>query len=164
MSRRNNRADEAARYTVEGEAENVTSETDARTVAAPSDLDARYGRTAGSRLRQRWLFAIVAVAFVAVFGAWVLWAGLDGSKPTVAALDTGFSVLDARTIDVEFEVSTNPGTTTACAVQALSKEFQVVGWKIVELPASDVRTRALSERLTTTDVPVTGLIYRCWLT
>jgi hypothetical protein len=39
-----------------------------------------------------------------------------------------------------------------------------VGWKVVDIPASDVATRGITETVRTTEQSVTGLIYRCWLT
>jgi hypothetical protein len=48
-------------------------------------------------------------------------------------------------------------------VQALDSRYGVVGWKIVDVPPSDQRTRLLTERLRTTNRAETGLIYRCWL-
>jgi hypothetical protein len=32
----------------------------------------------------------------------------------------------------------------------------------VKIPASERRTRAFTERVNTTELAVTGLIYRCW--
>ena len=47
-------------------------------------LAARYGRTRTSRTRDRLLLIGAAVAFAVVLVAWVVWAGLDGQKPSVA--------------------------------------------------------------------------------
>ena len=57
-----------------------------------------------------------------------------------------------------------PGTTASCALEALNEKYAVIGWKIVELPASSERTRSFTDVVRTSEPAVTGLIYRCWLT
>ncbi|MET0725845.1 MAG: DUF4307 domain-containing protein, partial [Leifsonia sp.] len=76
-----------------------------------TQLDERYGRTRGRGRRDRWIIASVAAAFVVVFAAWVIWAGLDGAKPTIDAQDTKHTIIDARTVSVTFEISMPAGTT-----------------------------------------------------
>ena len=133
-------------------------------MAVSSNLDKRYGRTPGSRLRDRRVLWIVAGAFAVVLTAWVVWAGLDGAGPSIEARDTRHSIIDENSISVTFEVSLPTGTPSSCAVQALNESFTVVGWKVIDLPPSDQYTRSLTEVLHTTELSNTGLIYRCWLT
>jgi hypothetical protein len=128
------------------------------------DLDARYGRTPGRRNRTRWIAIGTAVAFVVVFGAWVIWGGLLGSPAQIETNDTGHSIIDDSTVRVTWELSVAPGSTTSCAVQALNDNFGIVGWKVIDVPASTDRTRSLSADLRTMEPAVSGLIYRCWLT
>ena len=52
----------------------------------------------------------------------------------------------------------------SCALQAQNSTFAIVGWTIVDVPASDRRVRTLGADVRTTELAVTGLIYRCWLT
>ena len=40
----------------------------------------------------------------------------------------------------------------------------IVGWKIVDIPASKSTTRGFSDLVRSSELGVTGLIYRCWLT
>jgi hypothetical protein len=129
-----------------------------------TQLDERYGRTSGRRRRDRWLIISVAAAFVVVFAAWVIWAGLDGSKPTIEAQDTKHAIIDSRTVSVTFEVSMPAGTTASCAVQALNEDFSIVGWKVVDIPASDAYTRSVTETVRTSRQSNTGLISECWAT
>jgi hypothetical protein len=133
-------------------------------VPVSSNLDDRYGRTPGTRLRDRRILVGTAGLFAVVLLAWVVWAGLDGQAPTIEARDTRHQILDDDTISVTFEVSLPTGTASSCAVQALNDSFTVVGWKIVDLPPSDAYTRSFTEVLHTTELSNTGLIYRCWLT
>ncbi|THG36206.1 DUF4307 domain-containing protein [Glaciibacter flavus] len=127
-------------------------------------LDQRYGRTRRSRRRDVWIAVIMGVAFVVVFAAWVIWAGLDGAKPTVDAQDTKHSIIDAHTVSVSFEVTMAPGTTASCAVQALNESFSIVGWRVVDIPAASTYTRAFTEVLRTSSQSNTGLVKGCWPT
>jgi len=133
-------------------------------VAVSSNLDERYGRTPGSRLRDRRVLWVVAGAFALVLTAWVVWAGLDGAGPAIEARDTRHQIIDDDSISVTFEVSLPTGTPASCAVQALNDSFTVVGWKVIDLPPSGDYTRSFTEVLHTTELSNTGLIYRCWLT
>jgi hypothetical protein len=129
-----------------------------------SVLDERYGRLPHVRKRQRRLGWIVGGAFALIFCAWVVWAALDAVGPAALEVrDTAHVVVDERTVEVRFELSVATGTTSYCAVQALNDTFAVVGWKVVEMPPSDQRTRSFTETVTTTELASTGLIYRCWL-
>lgn len=131
--------------------------------AAPSRLDARYGRLPNHQATTRKFAWIAAAGFVVVFGAWVIWGGLDGSGDTIDILDTGYSDITDTAITVSWQLTVDPGTATACALQAQNSAHGIVGWRIIELPPSETRTRALSETVVTTEKAVTGLIYRCWL-
>jgi hypothetical protein len=133
-------------------------------VPAPTDLDARYGRTRASANRTRLVVVVSALAFVAVFAAWLVWAGILGAPAQFQAEDTAHTVVDDSTVDVTWQFTVEPGTDARCAVQALNSTFAIVGWTIVDVPASPARTRDLTERVRTTERAVTGLIYRCWLT
>ena len=104
-----------------------------------------------------------AAAFVLIFTAWVIWGGLDGTATTVDSRDTGHRVVDAHSVDVTWQVTLPPGQSAQCAIEAQNEAHSIVGWKIVEVPASEQRTRAFTETVKTTELAVTGLIYRCWL-
>jgi len=128
------------------------------------DLDERYGRTRSSKARTRVVVISSAVAFAVVFALWLVWGGLLGGPAQFQATDTAHEVIDDRTVDVTWQFTVEPGTDARCAVQALNSTFAIVGWRIVDVPASPARTRDLTERLLTSEPAVTGLIYRCWLT
>jgi hypothetical protein len=132
---------------------------------AAADLRARYGRTKRSRRRELLILIGAAAAFALIFTAWVVWAGLDGSRPTLQVRDTAHTLHnDERTVEVEWSMSVPAGLETACAVQALNEDFVVVGWKVVTIPPSESYTRSFSEWVRTAQDANTGLIYRCWLT
>lgn len=129
-----------------------------------TDLDARYGRTRSSKRRTRWIVIGAGAAFVVVFALWLVWGGLLGTPAQLEANDTGHTIVSDREVSVSWEFTVPPGTPAKCAVQALNSSFGIVGWKIVDVPASDRRTRDLTETVLTTEPAVSGLIYRCWLT
>ncbi len=129
-----------------------------------TDLDARYGRTARSGRRTRWIAIGAGVLFVVVFGAWLWWGGLLEAPAQFEARDVGHEILSSSEVTVTWEFTVEPGTPAACAVQALDGTFGIVGWLVVDLPASDQLTRSFTESVRTAEQAVTGLIYRCWLT
>jgi hypothetical protein len=131
---------------------------------ARAELDARYGRTRSSTNRTRAIVIASAAAFVAVFAAWLVWGGLLGAPAQFQAVDTAHELVDDGTVDVTWRFTVEPGTDARCAVQALNSTFAIVGWVIVDVPASATLTRDLTQRVLTTEPAVTGLIYRCWLT
>ncbi|WP_400999629.1 DUF4307 domain-containing protein [Agromyces sp. GXQ0307] len=130
---------------------------------AASDLAGRYGRTPARRRRDRFVLIGAAIAFAVVLVSWVVWAGLDGSKPLVQATDLGHELLDTRAVEVTWRLSVPSGNATACIVQAYNEDFTVVGWKVVEIPASDRPLRTFTETVRTAQEANTGLISNCWL-
>ncbi len=106
---------------------------------------------------------IAGVMFTVVFTAWVVWGGLSGTNAELETRELGYANITDTSIDVRWEVSTNPGTPVSCAIQALNESFGIVGWRIIDLPASPERTRVFVETLRTAEQPVTGLPYQCWL-
>jgi hypothetical protein len=129
-----------------------------------STLDARYGRTPTRRRTARWWAISVALAVAAVVGAWVVWVGLLGPDASVDGRTAGYTILSDAAVEVEYEVTVASGLTAACALEALNAKYAVIGWKVVELPASSEPTRSLKDVVRTSEPAVTGLIYRCWLT
>lgn len=123
----------------------------------------RYGRTPADRRRRFTIAIIGAVALLAAVVAWVVWVGLFSPAPNLESRDTGYTAY-AESVDIRFQVSTDPGRPVSCALQALNDQFAIVGWKIVALPPGVDRTRAFVENVRVTEPAVTGLIYRCWLT
>ena len=129
-----------------------------------NDLDRRYGRSRSSATRNKWILASVAAAFAVVFAAWLVWGGLGGTPAQFQAQDSGHEIISDREVSVRWEFTVDTGTSAKCAINALNSTFAIVGWRIVEIPASTQRTRVFTESVRTTELAVTGLIYRCWLT
>lgn len=127
-----------------------------------TDLDARYGRRPrATRMVVVWVCAAVLVAAAL---AWFVWAKPLGTTAQPAWRDTGYVILEPSSeIAAEWELTVDPGTAVNCAIYAMNQAFAVVGWRIIEIPASERRIRQFSEPIRTTEPPVTGLVYRCWL-
>ena len=122
------------------------------------ELDDRYGRT--RRRRLPWIIGIVlAVVVVGYFS----WSTITQSMNSVDADDLGFEVSDQYSVEVRFQVSGVAGKDVACAVEALDEEFGVVGWKVVEIPASEEHSRAITEHVRTVAEATTGLVNSCWV-
>lgn len=124
-------------------------------------LDERYGRTRQRGLDRRlgWGLAAVALALglaVLIFGGWQ-------TTSSIEFRDLSYDVVDARTVRMDFEVTAPPGAPVACALEALSPSYATVGWRILELPAAEQRTRRFSETLVTSYEATTGALRSCWV-
>jgi hypothetical protein len=126
-------------------------------------IAARYGRTPTAQKRQKVIGIIGAIGVAVVLVAWIVWAGPLRTSGQFQARDLGFSIVDERNIVVQFEITVPPNTAMECAVQALSAEYGIVGWRVVTIPPSSQRTRVFEQPLRTSETPVTGLLYRCWV-
>jgi hypothetical protein len=125
----------------------------------------RYGRTVGDRRRRLVIGIGAATGVLIVVVAWVIWVGLFSPSASLETRDLGYANANADdSVDIRFEVTVDAGTPVSCALQALNEQFAIVGWKIVDLPPGEERTRAFVENVRVTEPAVTGLIYRCWLT
>ena len=56
------------------------------------------------------------------------------------------------------------GTSHARAYHRMPEDFTIVGWKVVEIPASDRHLRSFTETIRVAREANTGLISSCWLT
>ena len=124
-------------------------------------LDERYGRRRQRGIDRRigWTLAAAMVllgALVVFFGGWQ-------STSTIEFKSLDYEVVDERTVRVDAQVSAPAGEGVACALEALSTSRATVGWKIVELPISDDRTRRFETTLITTAPATTGSVRECWV-
>lgn len=129
-----------------------------------STLDSRYGRTPERQRRIRLIAILAGAGVLVVVTAWVLWVGLLGPSASLGSRDLGYQLDGDSAIEVRYEVTMDAGQTASCALEALNSDFGIVGWKVVDIPASQTTTRQFRESLATSEPAVTGLIYRCWLT
>jgi hypothetical protein len=124
-------------------------------------LDERYGR--GRSASRRWaILAGSAVAVIAI--ALFAWMTVANSQNAVSAETTGFEVTSGHEVSLRFQVSAPAGRSIACALEAQDEQHGVVGWRVVEYPASEVHVRAFRESIPTTAEATTGLVNACWVT
>jgi hypothetical protein len=127
-------------------------------VTTAQELDDRYGRT--RRRRTPWIVAIViALLAVGAFG----WMTVTSQMNAVDADDLGFDLVDEHTVDVRFQVTGVQGKDVVCIVEALDEEFGVVGWKLVDIPAGERHSQAVSATIPTVAAATTGLVNTCWV-
>ncbi|WP_308465446.1 DUF4307 domain-containing protein [Rathayibacter soli] len=133
---------------------------------AEDRLDTRYGRTPHNPRRVWWLAGALFACAAAVI-AWYVWAG-PGSAPaatsSVTAEVSGSNITDAHHAEISFTVTGPANHAIACAIDAQTEDFTIVGWKIVEIPASAERTRTFTHTLLTTQQSQAGFVDSCWLT
>ncbi|GAA4491146.1 hypothetical protein GCM10023171_34570 [Microbacterium panaciterrae] len=127
-------------------------------VTTPAQLDERYGR--GPRRRLPMIVGgAIAVAAIGVFGWWTV----QGSANTVDVTDRGFDLTDAHTVTVSFQISAPADRPVHCILEAQDVEFGIVGWKVIDYPASSQRARAFTERIPVVGEATTGLVNSCWV-
>ena len=122
------------------------------------ELDERYGRTRSRRTP--WIVGgVIALVVIIAFG----WMTISQTMNTVDVDDLGFEVVDEHSVSVSFQITGKPGSDVVCALEALDEEFGVVGWKIVELPATESHAQRLSTTIPTIAEATTGLVNTCWV-
>jgi hypothetical protein len=124
-------------------------------------LDERYGRT--SSPRRRWTIGILA-GIGAILAGLFAWMTVASTMDDVGIDTTGFTVDDARTVTLSFQITAPVGRSVACAIEAQDEDHGIVGWRIVEFPGSELSARAFREPIPTTAEATTGLVNACWVT
>jgi hypothetical protein len=127
-------------------------------VTTALELDERYGRSRRGRLP--WVIGILVVVIVVGAFGWMI---IAQSMNSVDTDDLGFDVADEHSVTVRFQITGGQGKDVACAVEALDEEFGIVGWKIIEIPASESHLQQLSTTVPTVSEATTGLVNACWV-
>lgn len=122
------------------------------------ELEERYGRRARRRTPSI-IGGVLAVAAVGFLG----WSTFAGQLNAVDATDRGFVVVDAHSVDLDFQFSAPSGADVTCIVEAQDEEFGVVGWKVVEVPGSEGHTKGIRVSIPTVAEATTGLVKSCWV-
>jgi len=124
-------------------------------------LDDRYGRTRSPRRRiVGW--AIVAVLALGAIG-YLGYTTFTNSAASVTATDTGFTVIDDKSVSSSFQITAPVGEPVACALEARDEDHGTVGWRVVQYPASDDASRAFTETIPTLSLATTGFVNACWV-
>jgi hypothetical protein len=125
-------------------------------------LDDRYGRRRRSRTSRIVTWIVSGVVAAAAVGV-VVWLTFGNTASSVDADTTGFTVADARSVSLTFQVTAPVGSTIVCALEADDEEHGIVGWKIVQYPASTSHSHARTVTIPTVGEATTGLVNSCWL-
>ncbi|XAS67982.1 DUF4307 domain-containing protein [Micrococcaceae bacterium Sec5.7] len=147
----------------------MTSEDQpAASLPADTSLANRYGGQKRA-LQGKTKRTVGIVALVAGIG-FMAWVSTSAATDSVTFKDIGYSTTDATQVEVDFQVTREPGTAVKCAVKALDSKFAVVGWKVVDIPpgrpeqtADGGRTTARREVLRTESLSVSGVVDNCWI-
>jgi hypothetical protein len=124
-------------------------------------LDDRYGRTRspGRRIVGWTIVAVLALGAIGYLG----YTTFANSAASVTATDTGFTVIDDKTVSTTFQITAPVGKPVACALEARDEDHGTVGWKVVQYAASDDAVRAFSETIPTLSLATTGFVNACWV-
>lgn len=126
------------------------------------ELNERYGRDPRPGRRRAFWITVAGVAALSV--AALSWLTISNSLNEVGYDETGYELVDARTVTVSFQATPPNRTGFACALKALDEDFGIVGWRVIEYPASDTITRTFVETIPTVAQATTGTIHSCWAT
>ncbi|NUL44043.1 DUF4307 domain-containing protein [Cellulosimicrobium funkei] len=145
-----------------------------QTSAEPAPVDSlanRYGRPQRIRpsFAQRWGKWIAAAALAVAVGVTV-WFTASAHAQTLGWKDVGFTIESPTQSSVRFEVTKDPEDTVQCAIQVLSEEKAVVGWRTVTLgPEPDSEESGVPDKsayydvdLRTDALGVNGGVNTCW--
>lgn len=139
----------------------MTSAVDER-----SELDERYGNAPsadGQRRRNRLGVLIAAVLTVAVIVFWGVAQWQQGAASTISTDVINFRIPNDHTIEADIGVTVQPGTPLACALEVTNGQRLVVGWDIIELPASTEATNVVTVEVRTTQPPDGIVVKSCWV-
>jgi hypothetical protein len=124
-------------------------------------LDDRYGRRRSPA--RRWIIVTGVLVVVALI-AWFGWTTVQNTMNSVDADTTSFEIVDEHSVTLGFQITAPAGRPVACAIEAQDEEHGVVGWRVVEIPASETHARAFREAIPTTAEATTGFVNSCWVT
>ncbi len=123
-------------------------------------LDDRYGRTRATG-RRRWLIVAIVVGAIAV--GVLGWMTVRNSIYSVAVDSLGFTASDPHSATVSFQISGRPGTPITCAMSAQDEDFGVVGYRVIDYPASDATAQRITETIRTVALATTANVDGCWV-
>lgn len=137
------------------------SERPADGLSSESRLANRYGAPKPG-LSARTKIVLGSLAGAAAVGA-VVFMAIPSGAGTLTSKDVGFTIPNATSAVVDFNVTKPAEATVDCAVQVLSDSYAVVGWKTVRIPPSEDPTVSLSTSVRTDSLGVTGGVNACWI-
>lgn len=128
--------------------------------ATQQALENRYGSGRRRSFDRRVAYSIAGVLIAATLAFFAFSGWQNGQQ--VSWQDIGYTADSDQALNVKFEVTAAVGTEVACAVEALNASKATVGWKILEIPASDQLTRTVTTKLIVTNPAVAVTTRECW--
>lgn len=122
----------------------------------------RYGRRRdpfGSHPR-RWIIALIAL-IVGVIGFWAATSLTPQANLQTATVR--FEVPDSNRATIDARIVVAPGTPLACAFQASNASSTIVGYQVIQLPASEEPSRVVAAELRTTQAATLAEVKECWV-
>lgn len=93
---------------------------------------------------------------------WLIWVGMDESRPDVAAQVHGFSVVDENRIEVTLMVDRkDPQQHALCTIVAQSEDFERVGELLATIPTGESRTTKSTYTVRTINRATTAIVQNC---
>jgi hypothetical protein len=135
----------------------VTEPAAQRPGGDPAVMAARYG---GARAGRRGLVVLAVIAALLVAGGLAVQVS-NLTRPAVVVDNLGFTVEDAGTTTVRFNLRAQPGSTVSCTVVALNESFTQVGFREVEIGPVDERVTSHQVQVATTERATTGSVDQC---
>ena len=133
---------------------------DAVDPATQQALESRYGSGRRRSFDRRVAYGI-AGALVAAAVAFFAFSGWQNGQQ-VSWQDIGYRAESDQVLNVKFEVTAAAGTTVACAVEGINASKATVGWKVLEIPASNQLTHTVTTKLIVTNPAVAVTTRECW--
>ena len=104
---------------------------------------------------------VVGIVGCTIGVALATWLGLANTLGQVTWTDTGYRVLDDRSVRVDFDVHRQPDQAVTCRVRALDQTFAVVGVVDVTVPATNDASVHQQVVVRTASRAVTGVVQTC---
>jgi hypothetical protein len=114
-------------------------------------------RTAPSNLK----WWIVGVLGIGAGVALAVWFALSATVGLPSWQTWSYKVVDDRTVTVTFDVTRPGGQPMTCTIEALERDFGVVGSMRYAVPQTDTETSRHTATVRTTTRAVTGTVKTC---
>lgn len=138
----------------------VTAAADGPSTPPPGRY--RRGRDGGSAVSGKLIAVLLGALFVALLVVGGTGLYRYATSPTISGQQSGFVVVDDRTIDITVDVTRDrPEQEVFCIIRAKDAAGAEVARREVFVPASSDGTTRLVTRLVTTGPPVAGDVYGC---
>lgn len=91
------------------------------------------------------------------------WYAFASAADAVDTTTTAFHLVDDHTVTVTFQITGPADKAIACVLEADDADHGVVGWKVVQYPASGTHAQAFTEQIPVTGIATTGFVNTCWV-